>query len=247
VSLFTIVGKVPLPNAEQSNLLLSALPPDQRQAIMAKCETVSLPIKQIIHRSGDPITTVYFPAGGFFSVLTELESGDMIEVATIGREGMAGSMALLDSGPVHSVTMVQGEMERCHQLRVADFRAALADYPAFASVVGRYTKALLELAMQSTGCNALHPAEQRLARWLLMAHDRMGRDEFAMTQEFMAMMLGVSRPTVTIVAGALQKAGIIVYRRGVVTVASREQLEAASCECYQASRVLLGRVFSTGV
>jgi CRP-like cAMP-binding protein len=112
----------------------------------------------------------------------------------------------------------------------------------FYELMTRFAQALVGFIMQSTACNAVHTVEQRLARWLLMARDRMGRDDFPLTQEFVAMMLGASRPTVTVVAGTLQKAGLIKYRHGRVTIVDRESLEAASCECYRAATNLLNAV-----
>lgn len=112
----------------------------------------------------------------------------------------------------------------------------------FYELLTHYAQALVGFIMQSTACNAVHPVEQRLARWLLMAHDRMRSDNFPLTQEFAAMMLGASRPTVTIVASTLQKAGLITYRRGLVAIQDREGLEAASCECYRATTDLLNAV-----
>jgi CRP-like cAMP-binding protein len=113
---------------------------------------------------------------------------------------------------------------------------------AFCDLLTRYTQALINLIMQSTACNAVHKVEQRLARWLLMAHDRVGADVFPLTQEFVAMMLGVARPTVTVVAGTLQKAGLITYQRGQVRIVDRAKLEAASCECYRAATNVLNSV-----
>jgi DNA-binding transcriptional regulator YhcF (GntR family) len=113
---------------------------------------------------------------------------------------------------------------------------------AFYELLGRYSDALFGFIMQSTACNAVHSVEQRLSRWLLMAHDRVGKDDFPLTQEFVAMMLGATRPTVTVVAGTLQKAGLITYHRGHVTIVDREKLESASCECYQTATDLLKAV-----
>ena len=112
----------------------------------------------------------------------------------------------------------------------------------FYDLLTRYGQALIGVVMQSTACNAVHSVEQRLSRWLLLAHDRVGQDHFSLTQEFASMMLGTSRPTVTVVAGTLQKAGLIKYHRGQVAVVDREQLEAASCECYQTATDLLKAV-----
>ena len=122
------------------------------------------------------------------------------------------------------------------------FRREMERRGAFYELMTHYAQALVGFIMQSTACNAVHSVEQRLARWLLMARDRMGSDEFPLTQEFVAMMLGASRPTVTVVAGTLQKAGLITYHRGQVKIVDGEKLEAASCECYRTATDLLNGV-----
>jgi len=203
---------------------------------------VPLVLKEVLHRTGQPIDYVYFPGGGFVSELTVLETGEMVEVATIGREGMVGIFAADDGERAPSVSMVQAATDVCYRLPAAPFREEMARRSAFHELITRYTHAHIGLIMQSTACNAIHTVEQRLARWLLMAHDRVGLDEFPLTQEFVAMMLGVSRPSVTIVAGTLQKAGLITYHRGHVSIVDREKLEAASCECYRVVRKLLASV-----
>jgi CRP-like cAMP-binding protein len=184
---------------------------------------------------------VYFPGGGFCSILIVLEDGSMVEIATIGREGMVGGAAALE-GPVTAVAMVQGATDICYRMTVEAFREEMDRRGVFYELVTRYAQALFGFVAQSTGCNALHSVEQRLARWLLMAHDRMELKEFPLTQEFVAMMLGASRPTVTVVAGTLQKAGLIKYRHGRVTIVDRKNLEAASCECYRVATDLLNSV-----
>ena len=124
----------------------------------------------------------------------------------------------------------------------ADFRREMDQRGAFYELIAKYLHAFYGVVAQSTACNAVHSVEQRLARWLLMAHDRVGRNDFPLTQEFVAMMLGATRPTVTVVAGTLQRAGLITYHRGHVTIVDREKLESASCECYGAATALLKRV-----
>jgi CRP-like cAMP-binding protein len=178
-------------------------------------------------------------------LVTVLEDGRMVEVATIGREGMVGSSAALNGDPSVATTMVQGETDSCYKMAIDVFRSEMARHGPFHHLVARYAQALAGFIMQSTACNAVHSVEQRLARWLLMAHDRMGKDEFPLTQEFVAMMLGASRPTVTVVAGILQKAGLITYHRGHVTIVDREKLESASCECYRTATDLLKNVTRT--
>jgi CRP-like cAMP-binding protein len=138
--------------------------------------------------------------------------------------------------------MVQGETDTCYTMSIAAFRAEIDRREVFHDLINRYHQALVGFIMQSTACNAVHTVEQRLARWLLLAHDRMATEKFALTQEFMAMMLGVARPTVTVIAGALQEAGLITYGRGYVTITDRTRLESASCECYRTVTDLLNRV-----
>jgi CRP-like cAMP-binding protein len=224
------------------NELLAALPPDVLERLSPDLELVPLRLRDILHPAGEPIEYVYFPGGGFVSELTVLESGDMVEIATIGREGMVGIFASHDEEEAPSLSMVQAATDVCHRLTAKQFRAEMERRGAFHELMTRYMHAHVGLIMQSTACNAMHTVEQRLARWLLMAHDRVGLDDFPLTQEFVAMMLGVSRPSVTIVAGTLQKAGLITYRRGHLTIIDREGLEAASCECYRVVQNLLAAV-----
>jgi len=227
---------------DNRNLLLAALPDDEYHRIAPSLETVPLKLKSVIHRAGDPIEHVYFPGGGFCSVLSVLNDGGMVEVATIGREGMVGMTAVLDGNPVSATSMVQGETDTCYRMKADVFRREMDRRGGFYELMTHYAQALVGFVMQSTACNAVHTVEQRLARWLLMAHDRMASDSFPLTQEFAAMMLGASRPTVTIVAGTLQKAGLITYHRGLVTIVDRQGLEGASCECYRTTTDLLNGV-----
>jgi CRP-like cAMP-binding protein len=205
-------------------------------------EVVSLKLRVLLYKPGESVQYVYFPGGGFCSIVTVLADGSMVEVATVGREGMIGVSALVDAQPATSATLVQGESDVCYRMPVKAFRTEMNARGAFYGLITRYIDAHIGVVMQSTACNAVHSVEQRLARWLLLAHDRMGTQEFKLTQEFAAMMLGAARPTVTIVAGTLQRAGLITYRRGRVTIVDREQLESASCECYEAATRLLQSV-----
>ena len=205
-------------------------------------EIVPLTLKEIIQKAEDPVEHVYFPGGGFLSVVTVLEDGGMVEVTTVGREGAVGVSAALDGATADAATIVQGETDVCYRMTAKAFRQEMARRGAFYQLLTRYTHAFVGVIMQSTACNAVHSIEQRLARWLLMARDRMGSDQFTLTQEFVAMMLGANRSTVTIVAGTSQKAGLITYRRGRVSVLDRDKLESASCECYQTATTLLQSV-----
>ena len=228
--------------ADNRNLLLAALPAEEYQRIAQSLDTVALKLKVVLQRAGEPVMDVYFPGGGFCSMLSVLKDGNMVEVATIGREGMVGVSAVLDGNPVSSLSMVQGETDTCYKMSADAFRREMDRHGVFYELLAHYAQALIGFIIQSTACNAVHSVEQRLARWLLMARDRMDSDEFPLTQEFVAMMLGASRPTVTIVASTLQKAGLITYHRGHITIVDGKKLEAASCECYRTTTDMLNAV-----
>jgi CRP-like cAMP-binding protein len=224
------------------NSLLAALPLDTRRRLHAAIDIVPMKLKDVLHAPGEAIQHVYFPGGGFCSIVTVLRNGTMVEVATVGKEGLLGTPSVLTRVPPSSLTMVQGAADICYRLPADAFRAEMERRERFYEVALNYTEAHTGAIMQSTACNAVHSIEQRLARWLLLAGDRMETQEFPLTQEFVAMMLGASRPTVTIVAGTLQKAGLITYHRGRVSIIDRERLELVSCECYCTVKELLARV-----
>jgi CRP-like cAMP-binding protein len=225
-----------------ANELLAALPADDYARLAPTFGNTALKIRHSLQKPGEPIDQVYFPGGGFASVVTVLQDGTMVEVATIGREGMLGMSGVLNGDPSPAAVMVQAEINVCYTMSAKAFRQEMDRRAAFYDLLTRYSQAFVGVIMQSTACNAVHSVEQRLSRWLLLAHDRVGKDDFPLTQEFAAMMLGTSRPTVTVVAGTLQKAGLITYHRGHVKVVDRENLEAASCECYQTATDLLKAV-----
>src|SRR3954464_9939504 len=179
------------------NVLLAALSPADRARILPALTIVPLTLRDLLHWPGKPIEFVYFPGNGFCSQLTVLSDGSMVEVATVGREGMVGLAAVRDGMVAESATMVQGASDTCYRMTAEVFRREMDCEGSFRRLLTRYAHAHLGGIMQATACNAVHTLEQRLARWLLMAHDRMQADEFALTQEFVAMMLGASRTTVT--------------------------------------------------
>jgi CRP-like cAMP-binding protein len=230
------------PPAANPNLLLAALPPEDYARLVPLLAVVPLKLKDLLHRPGEPIQHVYFPGGGFCSMLAVLKDGAMVEVATIGREGMVGVSAVLDGNTMPAAAMVQAQTDTCYRMTADAFRREMDRRGAFYELLTQYAQALVGFIIQSTACNAVHSVEQRLARWLLMASDRVESSAFPLTQEFVAMMLGATRPTVTVVAGTLQKAGLITYHRGHVTIVDRERLEAASCECYRTATDLLRKV-----
>jgi CRP-like cAMP-binding protein len=232
-------GVVPNPNR-----LLAALPEDVYARLEPALDVVPLPLKEFLYKPGEVMESVYFPGGGFCSIVTVLADGSMVEVATIGREGMLGLPTVSGGRRGASAARVQAETGTCYRLPLQAFRREMELRGPFYDLITAYAQALTGVIMQSTACNAVHSVEQRLARWLLMAHDRVGRDEFPLTQEFVAMMLGATRPTVTIVAGTLQRAGLITYHRGHLSVVDRDGLEAASCECYRTATDLLTEVIA---
>jgi CRP-like cAMP-binding protein len=216
-----------------SNHLLDALPGDVRDAVMRELERVTLPLRTTIYEPGERIGYVYFPLDGIISVVTVMRDGTQIEVVTIGREGISGAQGLLDGGTATALTFVQiaGDYYR---LSFERFVALCARYGPLRALVEKYLSALLDVMAQSIACNRLHYVNQRCARWLLMTHDRVGRDEFRLTHEVLATMLGVRRAGVSIAAAGLQQAGCISYSRGRFTVVDRAGLEGAACECYAA-------------
>jgi len=231
-----------LPPAPIGNLLLSSLPLEDQQRIFPLLEVTSLAVKDLLHKPGERIEHIYFPGDGFCSIVTVFEDGGMVEVASVGREGIIGVTCEAGWLPLSSAAMVHANTDVCYRMTIAAFRREMDRRGAFHGVVTRYTQALMGVIMQSTACNAAHSIEQRLARWLLLARDRLGADQFPITQEFVAMMLGASRSTVTVVAGMLQKSGLITYRRGRLAIIDSRKLEETSCECYRTSTNLLRAV-----
>jgi CRP-like cAMP-binding protein len=197
-----------------------------------------------IYEPNERIETVYFPTTGIISMISAMENGS-VEVGTVGREGMAGLPVMLhtDSMPTRAFVQVKGEAMAMPTER---FREAMQASPAFARLLYRYAQALFDQVAQSVACNRLHVLEERCARWILMTADRVGDTNIHLKQQFLAEMLGVHRPAVTLAARALQRAGLIRYTRGVIDVLDRAGLEAASCECYAVVRGSFERLRATG-
>ena len=214
------------------NRLLAMLPPSDRERLVLRGRRLSLARKQILHKAGERIDEVYFPNGGVCSMTTVMSDGRMVEVATIGNEGLVGINAVFGRESANGESLVQVPGNDALALPVDLFRAEIETNPAFALLVNRYLQAFVVMVLQSTACNSLHSAEERCARWLLMTRDRVGGDQFPMTQELLAVMLGVRRPTVTLVLQKLGQRGILRYSRGRIEVADGPELERVSCECY---------------
>lgn len=213
------------------NNLLEALPPGERGRFAHHLVQVELERGRLLYDPGDPIDHIYFPHDGVISLMTLMENGQAIESATIGPEGALGLMAAVAPRQSLSRAIVQTPM-RAARISAERLHEAWEACPALRRLVDRHTEALFGHAIQSVACNALHSVEARFCRWLLTCHDRISSNTIALTQEFLADMLGVQRTTVTAVARSLQAKGMIRYRRGVVDIIDRPSLEAQACECY---------------
>jgi len=200
--------------------------------------------KRVLHKGGDPIHEVYFPNDGVCSMTTVMRDGRMVEVATIGNEGLVGLNAIFGREAANSESLVQVPGTDAWALGVHDFRAELEQSTGLAMVVNRYLQAFLVMVLQSTACNSLHSAEERCARWLLMTRDRVGSAEFPMTQELLAVMLAVRRPTVTLILQKLGQRGLVQYSRGRLAIANGAGLEQVSCECYSTVRAEFDRLLA---
>jgi CRP-like cAMP-binding protein len=218
------------------NRLLAALPTVDYDRIASHLRLQPTVVGNTLHEHGHRISDVYFPNGGVFSITTRMRDGELVEVATVGREGMLGIGVFLGDRSGSGRTFQQVADGPVATLGVARFIRETAVCGAFREVIALYAQASLLQVMQCTACNALHDVTQRCCRWLLQTHDRVGADDFLLKQEFLAVMLGVRRPTVTVVLRALQEAGLISSRYGRMRVLRRRRLEAASCECYGAIR-----------
>jgi len=216
------------------NRLLASLPPSDLSLLEPHFRDVDLTPGDRLHRAGEPIEYVYFPQNGVISLVVTMEDA-AVEVAMIGREGLLGgatgfgiTRALIDAA-----VQVRG---RASRIQVARFRQAAEQSEALRELIGRYEAVMAVQAQQSVACNALHAVEARVCRWLLEMRDRMDSDIMALTQEFLAAMLGVQRTTVTAVARKLQSSGAVECRRGHIRIVSREQIEGMACECYERVR-----------
>lgn len=218
------------------NRLLAALPPADLARLAARMTDVTLGHREGLYAAGGAIEHVYFPRSGVVSAVLAMGDGAAAEVAAVGSEGMVGVSSILGAVTSREEVFCQVHPAECRRLPVAEFVAAVATCGRLRDVVHGYARAALAASAQYIACNCLHPIDRRCARWLLQCHDRVGRDDFPLTHEFLATMLGVRRATVTDAAGGLQRAGLISYRHGRVRVLKRTELEAEACECYPVLR-----------
>ena len=215
------------------NRLLLALPSDNRAQLLRKLCMVLLPVRKVLVAPKAIIEAVYFVESGWVSMVASLQDGTQAEVGFIGREGMAGGSLASGIGTSFVDVFVQGEGS-ARQMQAEMFERELDENPDLRRLTLRYNEAMHAQAMQTAACNGRHSLAQRLARWLLMAHDRIDGDILPLTQEFLSVMLCVHRPGVTVAAGVLQEAGIIRYEKGRIAILDRAALEKASCACYRA-------------
>jgi CRP-like cAMP-binding protein len=215
-----------------ANRILAALPAEEYARLDPHLMPVTLALRQSIYKPLEPITHVYFPENAMISVVANMHGGESVEVGVVGREGITGLPALLGVDATPNESMVQladGALKMRAEVAREEFRRGRV----FQDLILRYVQASTIQISQSVACNRLHSLVERLARWLLMTHDRAASDELALTQEFLSMMLGVRRAGVTEAAINLQADGYISYRRGHITILDRAGLEEASCECYR--------------
>lgn len=215
------------------NQLISGLPDRERLKTLALCEPVDLTFGEKLCEVGHPFHHVYFPLSGFISLVSTTIDHRPLEMGLIGSEGMLGATLVLgiNDAPLRAVVQGSGSAFR---IEAAQLREGLRDSQAMHRMLCRYVYVSMAQLAQTAVCNCFHEVEARLARWLLMTHDRAHGDHFQLTHQFLADMLGVQRSAVSIAAGTLQQRGLIHYTRGDITIHDRTGLEAASCECYQA-------------
>jgi CRP-like cAMP-binding protein len=213
------------------NEVLLALPRAEFEMIAPKLEFVRLKLHQVLHEAGETLKSVYFCNSGMFSILNVMPDGKSVEVGLIGKEGVSGTPLVAGFRTSHTRAVVQAEAT-AFRMDADAFRAAMPKSPRLMRLVNRYAQLLAVQVTQIAACNRLHEVDERLARWLLMTQDRVGSEHLPLTQEFLAQMLGTRRSSVTVSAGVLQKAGLIAYTRGKVTILNRRSLEQASCDCY---------------
>jgi CRP-like cAMP-binding protein len=220
------------PDRPSANRLLATLPRAEYLRLLPYLEPVPLPYQQILYDARQPIPYVWFVEHGVVSLVRAMKDGTLLEIAVIGCEGMVGLPVFMGTGSalVQALVQIPGVGLR---MRATVFgREVMAGTPLH-DLLRRYTQAYINQVVQEVVCNRLHSIAQRYARWLLMTHDRVDSDQFALTQQFLAHMLGVRRASVGTVAGKFQRAGFIRYSRGVITIVDRPGLEAAACECYR--------------
>jgi CRP-like cAMP-binding protein len=222
---------VPAPIGPTRNLLLRRLPPAELEWIAPHLRRVTFDFKETLYETGGTVESVYFVESGVISIVKDLEDGGTVETGTVGNEGLVGVPVLLGvpRAAERAFCQIPGYG---HRMPAPIAIEARSNGSVLGNLMLRSSYRMLAMVSQTAACNRAHPVNERMARWLLMTHDRVEGDEFPLTQEFLAQMLGVRRPSVNTAGLALQQAGLIRYSRGRITIVNREGLEASACECY---------------
>jgi CRP-like cAMP-binding protein len=220
---------------KSANQLLNSLKPPAFERVAKKLTRVKLRPKEVVYEPNEPIDHVLFPENAVVCLMTLMSNGDTIEVATVGREGASWISASVGapSMPCETIVVIEGTALR---LPIADLDRELKDNDHFRHVLTEYSHALLIASMRTSACNGLHGLQERCARWMLMTLDRVDADRFAVTKEFLAQLLGTNRSTASVLVSALEKAGILNVEGRWVTLADRNRLKEAACECYDIIR-----------
>jgi len=214
------------------NQILQILPNSEREIVFDNLEFVRLTTHQVLHETGDTLKSGYFCNTGMISILSVFSDGKSVEVGLVGKEGFLGLplIAGFHTAATRATTQIEGTAFRVDSDKLA---MILRQCPTLAQKLQQFSQVMTMEVTQIAACNRLHEVEERLGRWLLMCADRVGTSSLPLTQELLAQMLGTRRSSVTVAAGILQKAGLINYTRGHVSIVNRPKLEAAACECYE--------------
>lgn len=230
-------------NSPIQNKLLAALPTVEYERLLPHLEQVHLPLNQVLFEPNQPLPYAYFPLSGAICLFNVMEGGQRIKAATIGNEGMVGVALILgtEQTPIQAVTQIPGEAFR---IDASTFRAEVLWGSPLYTLLLRYTQALMGQISQTVACNQLHSPEERFCYLLATIQDRIGLEELPLTQEALALLVGVPRSTIKAIATTLERAGLIRAHRGRITVLDRSGLEAAACDCYRIVKAELDRLFN---
>jgi CRP-like cAMP-binding protein len=226
-----------------ANLFLAALPPREIDLLRPYLKPVELKQGLVISDPGERVEDILFVDSGMISITTTMEDGAAMELASLGREAVVGSLAALGTHRANARAIVQISGGG-HRISATDYRAVMEKSDVFLKIVLLSNELSMAQMQQTAACNALHSAERRMCRWIIQVRDRVGDDVLRLTHDFVAQMLAVRRPTVTLIAQELQNAGLIRYRRGEITILDHAGLERAACECVEALRLKTRRVIA---